>query len=109
MLLDDKPESVVPFVAELLDETDVRVLFWNGDRDLLCCHTGTELLLDSMQWSNASSWKTANRGVWMVNDRVAGYTKKLGNLQYVTVYNSGHMVYYNQPALALDLVKRHRC
>jgi hypothetical protein len=106
MLNSDKPESVLPYVAELLDDAGIRVIFYNGDLDLLCCHTGTDLLLDSMQWSNTSTWKTVDRGVWMVNHRKAGYTKTLGNLTYVTVYNSGHMVYYNQPARALDLITR---
>ena len=106
MLKDDAPDSVVPYVAELLDDAGIRVLFWNGDRDLLCCHTGTDMLLDGMKWSGAKKWKTVDRGVWMVNDRFAGYTKTLGNLTYVTVYNSGHMVYYNQPVRCLDLVKR---
>lgn len=106
MLLHDKPVSVVPYIAELLDETDIRILFFNGDRDLLCCNTGTELMLESMKWSKAEEWKTAPRGVWMVNDRVAGYTRALDNMQFVTVYNSGHMVYYNQPARCLDMVTR---
>lgn len=106
MLNDDKPESVVPYIAELLDTTDIRIIFWNGDKDLLCCHTGTELVLDSMEWSQQAAWKTAPRGLWVVDDRPAGYTKSLGNLEFVTVYNSGHMVYHNQPARALDLVER---
>lgn len=106
MLNNDKPESVVPYVAELLDKAGIRIIFWNGDLDLLCCHTGTDMLLDSMKWSKSSEWKNAERGVWMVNDRKAGYTKTVGNLTYVTVYNSGHMVYYNQPARCLDLVTR---
>ena len=106
MLNNDKPESVVPYIAELLDNTDIRILFYNGDKDLLCCHTGTDMLLDSMKWSQTSEWKHAPRGVWMVDNRPAGYTKSLGNLEYVTVYNSGHMVYYNQPVRCLDMVRR---
>lgn len=102
----DKPETVVPYVSELLDKAGLRVLFFNGDRDLLCCHTGTEMMLESMKWSNASEWKYAPRGVWMVDNRVAGYTKALGNLEFVTVYNSGHMMSHNQPVRSLDMVKR---
>uniref|UniRef100_A0A7S3L7Q8 Pheromone-processing carboxypeptidase KEX1 n=1 Tax=Amphora coffeiformis TaxID=265554 RepID=A0A7S3L7Q8_9STRA len=106
MLNNDKPESVVPYIAELLDNSDIRILFYNGDKDLLCCHTGTDILLDSMKWSKADEWKTAPRGVWMVNNRPAGYTKTLGNLEFITVYNSGHMVYYNQPVHCFDMVHR---
>ena len=110
MLKYDKPLSVVPYVAELLDDANLRVLFYNGDRDLLCAFTGTEMMLESMKWSNTYEWKYAPRGLWMVNEgqgpRVAGYTKSLGNLEFLTVYNSGHMMSHNQPARSLDMVKR---
>jgi len=106
----DKPLTVVPYIAELLDDAGLRILFYNGDRDLLCAFTGTEMMLESMKWSSTVEWKHAPRGVWMVDEghgpRVAGYTKALGNLEFVTVYNSGHMMSHNQPARALDMVKR---
>lgn len=34
LLAHDKPESVLPYVAELLDEAGIKVLVYNGDRDL---------------------------------------------------------------------------
>ena len=106
----DKPLTVVPYIAELLDKAGLRILFFNGDRDLLCAFTGTEMILESMKWSNTVEWKNAPRGVWMVDEghgpRVAGYTKALGNLEFVTVYNSGHMMSHNQPSRSLDMVKR---
>jgi carboxypeptidase D len=41
MLGTDAPISVVPYIAELL-ENNIRVLLYNGDRDLSTCTQGTE-------------------------------------------------------------------
>jgi len=99
--------STLPYIAELLDG-GVRVLIYNGDRDLSTCAQGSEMLLDSMQWKGQEGWPSAPRGLWTVNDdqQVAGYTKEHENLSFVVVYNSGHLVPFNQPLAALDLVTR---
>ena len=106
LLAHDVPISVVPYVAELLDEAGIRVLIYNGDRDMSTCAQGTEMLLDGMEWSGADEWKTATRGLWMVNGEVAGYTKSHEGLDFVVVYNSGHLVPQNLPIPALDLITR---
>lgn len=116
LLDDDKPVSVVPYIAELLDEAGIRVLMYNGDRDLSCCAAGTEMLLDEMEWSGSSGWRATNppetnRGLWMVKgeddkEEMAGYAKSYRGLEFVVVYNSGHLVPYNQPRHALDLLTR---
>jgi carboxypeptidase C (cathepsin A) len=107
LLAHDKPDSVVPYLAELLDDAGIQVLIYNGDRDMSVCAQGSELLLDGMEWNGASQWKTAPRGLWIVNnDVVAGYAKSHGNLTFVIVSNSGHLVPHNVPVPALDLITR---
>jgi hypothetical protein len=59
-----------------------------------------------MDWSGSDEWKAANRGLWIVNDQPAGYAKAFKNLNFVVVYNSGHLVPYNVPENALDLITR---
>jgi Serine carboxypeptidase len=105
LLAHDKPESTVPYIAELLDD-GIRVLIYNADRDLNVNVQGNEMLLDSMEWSGADGWSHARRSLWMVNERVAGYAKSYGNLDFVIVYNSGHLVPNNVPIPALDLITR---
>lgn len=105
-LLDqDRPISTLPYLAELLN-AGKQVLVYNGDRDLSTCAQGSEVLLNSMQWKGADGWPRAPRGLWIVNNTVAGYTKEHLGLKFVVVYNSGHLVPFNQPAPALDLFKR---
>lgn len=106
MLDHDEPVSVVPYIAELLDDAKIRVLIYNGDRDISCCAQGSEMLLDSMKWNGSQEWKTAKRGVWLVDNEPAGYSRKVDNLEFVVVYNSGHLMPMNQPENALDLVHR---
>jgi hypothetical protein len=106
LLAHDKPESVVPYVAELLDEAGIRVIIYNGDRDMSTCAQGSEMLLDGMDWSGAEGWKTGQRGLWMVDDQVAGFAKSYKGLDFVVVYNSGHLVPANVPVPALDLITR---
>jgi carboxypeptidase C (cathepsin A) len=106
MLDQDRPVSVVPYLAELLDDAKIRVLIYNGDRDMSCCSQGSELLLNQMKWSGHVDWKSAKRGVWLVNGEPAGYSRSTKNLEFVVVYNSGHLFPMNQPVTALDLVRR---
>lgn len=109
LLDDDRPVSVVPYIAELLDEAGIQVLVYNGDRDLSTCAQGSETLLDGMKWSGSADWANPNvyrRGLWMVDGQVAGHAKSLKGLDFVIVFNSGHLVPYNQPINSLDLITR---
>eukprot|EP00978_Attheya_sp_CCMP212_P047793 scaffold430870_cov90-Attheya_sp.AAC.1 len=109
LLDDDRPITVVPYIAELLDSNaGIRVLAYNGDRDMSCCAQGSELALNGMEWSGSSDWNSvaSSRGLWTVGGQPAGYAKAVKGLEFVVVYNSGHLVPMNQPVHALDLIER---
>jgi hypothetical protein len=111
LLADDRPMSTVPYVADLLDNAGIRVLIYNGDRDMTTNSQGSELLLDGMSWSGASGWADIDnfeRGIWLPNDKkkLGGYVKRYLNLDFLVVYNSGHLVPFNQDEISLDLVTR---
>ena len=111
LLLDhDRPISTAPYLAELLDG-GIRVLVYNGDRDLSTCAQGSEMYLNDMEWDGDTGWYRASRGLWVTNqgqddEAVAGYSKEHLGLSFVVVYNSGHLVPYNQPRAGLDLITR---
>mmetsp|Transcript_5224 Transcript_5224/g.9273 ORF Transcript_5224/g.9273 Transcript_5224/m.9273 type:complete len:697 (+) Transcript_5224:32-2122(+) len=116
----DTPLSVLPYIAELLDEAKIDVLLYSGDRDIICCTQGSEEAIRKMDWSgtreaapsnnevssNRNAWTEAPRGLWLYEDYPAGYIKKHKNLGFLTIYNAGHMVPYNQPGPALDMLTR---
>lgn len=109
ILLANDRTSVVPYIAELLDEAKVRILFYNGDLDLSCSSQSTEMVLDSMKWSGNEAWlnpDTTQWKEWIVEDQVAGHTKRYSNLEFVVVYNSGHFVPVNQARNSLNLIGR---
>jgi hypothetical protein len=59
VLENDRPLSVVPFLAELLD-AKLDGLIYSGYLDLAVTFQGTELLLESMEWSGAEGWMDPN-------------------------------------------------
>lgn len=84
-------------------------IFSNGDRDIACNAVGAEKLLNKMNWHGSDEWYSKARGLWTSQDNPdepAGYAKSHRNLDFVVIYNSGHMVPFNQPANALDLLRR---
>jgi Serine carboxypeptidase len=105
-LLDhDRPLSMLPYLAELMDEGNVKVLIYNGDLDISVNAQGSEAALNRMQWSHADQWYHSNRSLWIVHNddddddekdlaspMVAGYVKQVDRLHFVIVRNSGHMV-----------------
>jgi hypothetical protein len=102
----EQPLSVVPYIADLVDD-GIPVIVYNGDRDMTTNMVGTELALNEMKWKGSGEpWLNAPRGLWMVDGHQAGWSKEYGNLTFVTVYNSGHMVPYNVPEPAHDLLNR---
>lgn len=109
LLDDDRPISTAPYIAELLDDAGIDVLVYNGDRDMSTCSQGSELVLNEMNWSGQKDWLDPDfydRGLWLVDGEMSGYTKVVDNLQFLVVYNSGHLVPYNRPRISLDLVRR---
>jgi len=62
----DKPLSVVSYIAELLDDAKLDILMYNGDFDLVCNAQGTEMSLESMAWSGQKDgWTQLLRSGWI--------------------------------------------
>lgn len=101
----DRPVNMAPYVADILD-AGIPFLVYNGDRDMTTNMVGQEKALNGMEWSGQHEWLDAPRGLWMTDDYESGWAKEYKGLSFVVVYNSGHMVPYNQPGPAFDLVER---
>ncbi|CAH0713424.1 unnamed protein product, partial [Brenthis ino] len=97
-------KSVASYVAELLSH--YRLLFYNGQLDIIVAYPLTENFLWSLNFSSANEYKKASRKIWKVQNDLAGYVKKAGNLTEVMVRNAGHMVPHDQPKWAYDLITK---
>jgi len=106
----DKPLTVVPYIAELLDDAEIDILLYNGDLDLACNAQSTQLSLEAMEWSGKEMWNDPTTTKWHewqdADGQPSGHTKKYRNLEFVAVYNSGHFVPINQARHSLDMIGR---
>ncbi|XP_057668042.1 venom serine carboxypeptidase-like [Diorhabda carinulata] len=101
-LLEDLMQSVAPWISELL--SNIRVLFFNGQLDIIVAYPLTENFLKHLDFDAAEEYKTAVRRKWYVGNELAGYMKQAGNLTEIVVRNSGHMVPKDKPEIALNLI-----
>jgi len=81
-------------------------MIYNGQMDVIIAWPLTESFITSMKWSGAKAYLNAKRKNWYVDGQLAGWAKKVGNLTQVLVRNAGHMVPYDQPKWAFDLITR---
>ncbi|XP_015433612.1 PREDICTED: venom serine carboxypeptidase [Dufourea novaeangliae] len=100
----DIMQSLAVLITDLTKH--YRVLIYNGQLDIIVAYPLTENYLRNLDWSGAEKYKTAPRKLWLVGKDLAGYTKTVDNLTEVLVRNAGHMVPFDQPQWALDLVTR---
>ncbi|RZF48480.1 hypothetical protein LSTR_LSTR007758 [Laodelphax striatellus] len=89
-LKEDIAKSVVGWVQELVEH--YRVVFYNGQLDLICAYPLTENFLRRMVWSGGDRYRNATRRKWVVDGELAGYVRSVDNLWDVLVRNAGHMV-----------------
>jgi len=107
-LIPDFMNSTKPWVEALLDN-DYRVMLYNGQLDLIVPYAFTLAMINTFQWQHASDYQKAERIIWRVaraDREVAGYVKPSFNFVEVMVRNAGHMVPYDQPRVAFDLITR---
>ncbi|KAK3846080.1 MAG: serine carboxypeptidase [Linnemannia gamsii] len=100
---DDSTPSIA-LLPKILEKT--RILLFSGQHDLICNHIGTEYLISNMTWQGTKGFQDTPPVGWKVEDTPAGEWKQARNLTYVLIYNSSHMVPYDKPLAALDMMNR---
>lgn len=98
----DVMDTVAPWIAQLLD--DYVVCIYNGQLDIIVAYPLTRNYLNHLKYKDAALYKNAPRQIWKVDDEIAGYIKKGGNLIEVLVRNAGHMAPTDQPKWMYDLI-----
>jgi carboxypeptidase C (cathepsin A) len=94
--------------VERMLQSGVRVLFYNGQWDMMCNHYGTEKLLLHLDWNGSTFYQEAKKYMWTTPGRnePAGFAQEGGNLSYVVIANAGHMVPLDVPDVAVEMVRR---
>ena len=94
--------------VEVLME-NYKTLIYSGQLDVIIGAALTEKMLATFRWGGKEEFLMAKKSVWRVNsnDReVAGYVKQSGMFTQAVVRGAGHLVPFDQPQRALDLINR---
>ncbi|KAL1612571.1 Cell death protease [Paraconiothyrium brasiliense] len=99
----------ISFLPELLSQ--INVVLFSGDQDLICNHIGTESLIDKMTWNGGKGFEISQGVVapkrdWVFEGEPAGTYREARNLTYVVFYNSSHMVPFDYPRRTRDMLDR---
>ncbi|KAF8939722.1 Cell death protease [Dissophora ornata] len=100
----DDSTPAVTLMPGILERTNV--LLFSGDADLICNHIGTEYMISNMTWQGARGFQNAPDIHWTVDNVPSGVWRQERNLTYVLLYNASHMVPYDAPLAALDMMNR---
>ncbi|XP_027344942.1 serine carboxypeptidase-like 7 [Abrus precatorius] len=98
----------VPSVVEYLQSlttTNLRSLIYIGDLDMDVPYLSTHSIIKSQNMKLSSSWRA-----WFIGGEVAGYTEEYErneyHLTYVTVKGGSHVVQYQKPREAYEIIRR---
>lgn len=86
--------------------TDVPIMFFNGDKDIICNHLGTEMMIEKIPIGNGQKgFSNDSHYINWIQDGVhVGNVRSEMNLTYVRVFNSSHMVPYDLPEISRGLL-----
>jgi cathepsin A (carboxypeptidase C) len=96
--------NLMPQVGSILDNSDVYVLVYSGDKDWICNWRGGEAWTHDTKWKGKEDFDKAEYADWLVEGTPAGSLKQYDNLHFLKVFNAGHMVPMNQPVAASHMI-----
>jgi cathepsin A (carboxypeptidase C) len=88
----------------LVLENGVKVLIYHGDMDFIVNWYGGNAWTQGMQWVGQGQFVNSPLLNWTVNNDAAGTFHTYANFTFLRVYNAGHMVPHDQPAVALAMI-----
>jgi carboxypeptidase D len=96
-------------LPELISE--MPVLLYAGDKDFACNHLGLERFVEALGWNDSSGPfsmrdQDPSLAAWVIDDRTIGQWYSKNNLTYVRHYNASHMVPYDHPQQAKQMISR---
>ncbi|KIY63058.1 serine carboxypeptidase [Cylindrobasidium torrendii FP15055 ss-10] len=96
-------------------EDGVKLLVYAGNADMMCNYMGNERWVEALDTVFSEEFLSSPSEPWVTlkSGKVAGTVRSAGgqgftagNVTFVNVHDAGHMVPYDQPEAALDLITR---
>jgi len=103
-MIPDIMQTQSPTLTYVID--NIKTMIYNGQDDLIVNTPSTEAMINGLSWIYVNNFQQAPKNVWHVNGAVAGYAQNYNLLTFVWVLQSGHMVPYDQPVNARNMVYR---
>lgn len=101
--------SAAPLIDELLTAR-IDLLLYSGALDIIVPTISTENMISRLKWSGHRKFSNARRRVYREGKgnqtAITGYIQQAEHLTLAVVINSGHILPYEQPSVALDLVAK---
>ncbi|KAF2881564.1 hypothetical protein ILUMI_24599 [Ignelater luminosus] len=102
----DLMRPVTPAIETILNETDIKIIVYNGVFDFLVNTAGTVMWLDNLKWKGSSEWHEKAKQPLEINMVNEGYVKEVGNLVFYTVLRAGHSVPVDNVVAMEEILKR---
>ena len=83
----------------------IKALIYVGDQDLICNWVGNRAWVDKLKWTGSEEWAAGSDVEWSVDGKPAGMVKTVGPLTFLRVYQAGHMVPFDQPQNAFNMIE----
>lgn len=99
----------ITLLPDLLSQ--IPIILFSGDQDLICNHIGTEELIHNLSWNGGKGFELspgtwAPRRDWTFEGEPAGIYQSARNLTYILFYNASHMVPFDYPRRTRDMLDR---
>lgn len=106
-LIPDFLTSSVDWLTAILDESEIRVLYYSGNKDVIVAYPLSVNFYRKMHWKGAKDYRNAKREFFRVNGKLAGFVKKANrHFAEAVILNAGHMVPTDEPEATLELLDR---
>lgn len=104
-LNEDFMKPVTDVVELLLNNTQIEVIVFTGQLDLIVATPGTVLWVDRLKFPQKAQYVSSSRLALGVDGILEGYYKTAGRFSMYWVNRAGHMVPADNPA-AMDFILR---
>ncbi|KAI9923019.1 hypothetical protein PsorP6_000370 [Peronosclerospora sorghi] len=93
--------------VEFLLDAGVKVLIYAGDADLMYNWVGNQAWVMELDWSGKANFNDGPSRQFVTSEAgAAGRVRSFENLAFIRVFNSGHMVPMDQPAVSFEMLKK---
>jgi serine carboxypeptidase 1 len=99
-LKEDFSISVTDIVESLLNFTDINVVVYGGQLDMICPISGTTSWINNMNWIGKHKYQKSDRNGIFVDGILEGFERHYRNFHMYWILRSGHLV----PSMSINRI-----